>query len=129
MRRPHLLPIALLLVATAACGTRSGGSGQVTGTITGTVRVGPMCPVVQAGSPCPDRPWTGAIRVTTTTGSTVTETRSGADGTFSVDVPPGTYDVAAVPENMGPPTAESQRISVVAGATAKVALTLDSGIR
>jgi hypothetical protein len=129
MRRPHLLPIALLLFATAACGSRSGGSGQDIGSIAGTVRIGPMCPVVQAGSPCPDQPWAGTIRVMTTTGTTVTETRSGKDGTFSVDVPTGTYDVVAKPEGMGPPTGDPRRVSVRAGATTKVALTLDSGIR
>lgn len=88
-----------------------------------------MCPVVQAGSPCPDRPWQGTVRVSTPSGLVVAETTTDRlDGAFSLPLGPGTYDVIPVTLD-GPPTAKSRRVQVTDGAWTTVALRVDSGIR
>ncbi len=124
---------ALLLMVSAACGgggtSGSGSGGGVTGTIRGTVTSGPQCPVAIAGSPCPDRPWEGTVDVRSTDGTTVDSATTSPDGTFTVAVAPGTYDLVARTQGMGPPTARAVRVTVASGATTNVELTVDTGIR
>ena len=95
--------------------------------IAGVVTIGPTCPVQRIDSPCPDRPyeaaitfWRGAARVA--------ETRSAADGTYSVALPPGTYRV--VGESAGTfPHATEQEATVLPGILTRLDIQFDSGIR
>jgi hypothetical protein len=95
--------------------------------ITGIATIGPTCPVERIDSPCPDRPY--EARITIWQGSTLTaETRSGADGHFTVLVPAGEYRVVGESGATFPRGTETT-VSVVEGALSTVALRFDSGIR
>ena len=117
----------LLAIVLVACG--KGGAAQPGTGIRGSVSIGPQCPVEQANSPCPDRPFEGDVRATATDGSTTTASTD-ARGLFSMNLDPGTYEVVALTTNGGgPPTAIPQTVVVSDGAYTSIALELDSGIR
>ena len=122
--------MAMVLVMTGACGTddttddpAADGSG-----IRGIVLIGPLCPVVVEGSPCPDEPWEGIVRVSDP-GGQVAEVATDAEGRFAVAVAPGTYDVGPIVEGTGPGFARSERVTVTEGDVIAIKLTVDSGIR
>jgi hypothetical protein len=118
----------LVLVILVACGGTEPSASD--SGIRGTAHIGPQCPVVQAGSPCPDAPFDGDIQVTTTGGEEVATTPTEADGSFEVGLDPGTYVVGIVTPNPGgPPFAEPVTVEVEPGAFAPVDLAVDSGIR
>ncbi len=95
--------------------------------IAGTATVGPTCPVERPDSPCPDRPY--EARITVWQGSTmVSETRSGADGRFTVLLPPGMYRVVGESGSTFPHGTETTA-TVVEGQLTQVTLRFDSGIR
>lgn len=122
--------IALVLVATGACGidgSTDDPAAEASG-IRGVVMTGPQCPVVMEGSPCPDQPWEGIVRVSDADGQ-VAEVVTDAEGRFAVTVAPGTYDVGPVMEGTGPGFARSERVTVTDGDVIAVTLTVDSGIR
>jgi hypothetical protein len=100
---------------------------QASGGIHGQVVAGPTCPVETLDSPCPPGKWTGTIRATSADGD-VYETETDAEGRFSLNLPPGTYEV--VPETGGqtPPTGIPQTI-VVTDVMQTVDLEVDTGIR
>jgi len=121
-----LLPLAVVVLVLTAC---DGGTGDLPSPpdsgIHGRVVAGPQCPVVREGSPCPDAPWDGDVRIT---GEGVDIVVSTFDrGTFAVAIEPGTYEVQ--PVVTGPATAEPVTVSVPGQGYAEVALTVDTGIR
>ena len=120
MRR-SLIVLSILFVA---C---SGGAHSPTTGITGVVTVGPMCPVMVEGSPCPDGAWTGTVRAVATPGGQVFEAQTNVNGRFSFEVPPGTYDLT--PVVAGPQTAQTTSMTVTPGQIRDVTLRVDSGIR
>ncbi len=91
--------------------------------------IGPACPVVTAESPCPDVPWTGTVKASTLDGSGAAEVTTEDDGSFQLNLAPGTYVVAPVIEGGGPPSAEPAQVDVEVGAFTAVDLSVDSGIR
>ena len=97
--------------------------------IKGTVTIGPMCPVVQENSPCPDEPYQADIVIEDSRGDEVLSFESGEDGAFRVDLAPGTYVLIPQPGESGLPFAEEQQIEVVTGAYTPVEVQYDSGIR
>lgn len=129
MRR---LSILLLLVpvlsVTVACA--QGAAGDGTSGIEGRITIGPQCPVMQVGSPCPDAPYAATVRVLRD-GTEVATGRSDEDGSFRIPVAPGRYVVDAVPlDANGIATAGTQpRVVVSAGRYTRVDLSFDSGIR
>lgn len=127
MRRLSIL-LLLVLSAAAACG--DGAAGDGTSGIEGRVTIGPQCPVMQEGSPCPDVPYVATVRVLRD-GATVATGRSGQDGSFRISVAPGEYVVDAVPleENGIAMVRVQPRVVVMAGGYTQVDLSFDSGIR
>lgn len=118
----------LLLAILFACGGTEPSAGD--SGIRGTAHVGPQCPVVQAGSPCPDAPFDGEIQVTTTGGEEVATAPTEADGSFEVALDPGSYVVGIVTQNPGgPPFAEPVTVEVEPGAFTDLDIAIDSGIR
>ena len=97
--------------------------------VEGYVTIGPQCPVVQEGSPCPDAPFEASLTlVDPVTGATVASGRSDASGRFRLDAPPGTYRL--VPESFGAlPYASEMDVTVPASGYVQVAVQYDSGIR
>ena len=99
--------------------------------IEGQVLIGPMCPVVQEGTPCPDEPYQATIVIWNAerTREVVTiETK--ADGRFRVPLPPGGYYIdPQPPDSGGPPTPIPQTVTVPPERFVQVTVEYDSGIR
>jgi len=126
----HNALLALVAGLLLACCQAAPGTGQE---ITGTVTAGPVCPVVTdpPDPACEDRPVAGAeIVVRDASGETVARTRTAEDGTFSVRLPPGSYELVpqAVEGQMG--TASPIEITVEDGVpTEPIEISYDTGIR
>jgi hypothetical protein len=108
----------------------AGGRGQ-TG-IGGTATAGPVCPVekIPPDPSCAPRPVGGAVVVIRDgAGVEITRATTAADGTYFVELAPGTHGVEAQPVTglMGTPA--SQSVTVSEGATSTVDLGYDTGIR
>lgn len=95
--------------------------------VRGQVLIGPMCPVVREGTPCPDQPFQATVAVVDEAGVTLTAFRSGEDGRFRVALPPGRYTL--VPQPDGIRHAPEVRVEVPPGEFVEVTVTYDSGIR
>ena len=130
MRRSALATILLVPLLLGACARGSTGSDERSSGISGTVTIGPTCPVERPGSACPPVPFDATVRVLSG-GEVVATGRSGSDGEFRIDVPPGTYTVDAQPSTSGGIAHASPVDGVVvrAGAFTRVDLSFDSGIR
>ncbi|MEP6476541.1 MAG: carboxypeptidase-like regulatory domain-containing protein [Actinomycetota bacterium] len=129
MKTPPILGL-LVSVLMAGAGCAQGAAGDGSSGVQGRVTIGPQCPVMQVGSPCPDAPSVATVRVLLN-GDEVASGRSDEDGSFRIPVAPGDYTVEAVPvEQTGIVTTASQpRVVVTAGRYTRVDLSLDSGIR
>ena len=115
--------LTLTLAACASSATNTTASG-----IEGQVLIGPMCPVMQAGVPCPDQPYQATITVLDENRKKVTDFQSDAQGNFKIGLKPGTYIL--VPESPNHMTrAGEQTVPVVEGQFIRVMITYDSGIR
>jgi hypothetical protein len=123
------LVVALaLLTGVAACGANAKAPGD--SGIKGRVFIGPMCPVVQEGVPCPDAPFDASIRVRRASGKFVATVRSGRDGRFRINLAPGRYVLEPLSPNGGaPPSATPVTVRVRAHEFTRVRITYDSGIR
>jgi len=122
--------IALLLsLALAACGP-SISAPPDTG-VTGQVLVGPMCPVMIQGQPCPDQPTQATVQVFDASGNKVTEFQTDDQGRFTVNLAPGQYTLRPQRgdgQGMGN-FGKDEPVTVVQGQFATVTLSIDSGIR
>lgn len=97
----------------------------------GRVTVGPMCPVVQQGVPCPDQPYVAAITVRSADGSSVVaRATSQADGSYRIPLEPGRYLLTARnPEGAQLPSAAPIEVTVPPDTFVAVDIPFDSGIR
>jgi hypothetical protein len=118
-----LLSVILLLAACAPSPTASVDSG-----VEGLVTIGPMCPVVQIGQPCPDQPYQAALTVFNLAGKKIVQVQSDANGLYKLVLPPGDYSMHPEAPN-GIPHAQDQLFSVLAGQLTKLDIVYDSGIR
>ena len=124
-------PICLLILLTlASCAPAAEGRGPRSG-VAGRVLLGPQCPVVQAGSPCPDKPVAAEVQVLEMgSEDLVTSTDSGEDGRFRIDLEPGSYELLpVVSEAGGLPHGKRVQVTVESGKHSRVMLSLDFGIR
>jgi hypothetical protein len=128
MRKLLIIHIGLLLLA--GCGPSLPDAPPNTG-IMGQALLGPNCPVVQEGQPCPDRPYVDAeIDLLDDSGRTLTTLTVDAAGAFRVDLPPGRYTLVPRPlEGVPFPTAGEQTVEVTEGRYTEVIVSYDSGIR
>jgi hypothetical protein len=96
--------------------------------IRGTVLICPGPPAPEdTGEPCAS-PYVAELAILDENGNVVKRITSAADGTFSVDLPPGDYTIA--PKNGDPyPTAPSQPVTVADGQYVQVQVNFDSGAR
>lgn len=98
--------------------------------IQGLVTIGPVCPVVQEGTACPDEPYQADIAILDEDGDEVVTFESGENGRFRVNLFPGRYTIVPASPNTGaPPFADEQQVEVLAGSFTEVAIMYDSGIR
>ncbi|MFL5646351.1 MAG: collagen binding domain-containing protein [Chloroflexota bacterium] len=129
----HILQITFLVTLVAGCGGRAVAvSPTPSGGVGGTVTAGPICPVekVPADPACAAKPVGGAVLVVRDgSDSEVARATTGADGTFFVALPPGSYVVApqAVEGFLG--GAQEQGVEVAAGRRSDIIVVYDTGIR
>lgn len=98
--------------------------------IEGLVTIGPMCPVMYQDTPCPDQPFQATIAIEDEGGDEVAVVESGEDGSFRIELAPGSYTlIPQSPNAGGPPHAGQQQVAVEAGAFTEVTIQYDSGIR
>ncbi|PIR70303.1 MAG: hypothetical protein COU46_02190 [Candidatus Niyogibacteria bacterium CG10_big_fil_rev_8_21_14_0_10_42_19] len=104
---------------------------QGLGKVTGTILLGPTCPVVKdpPDLKCADKPIFGEFIVQNVMGS-VEFTRFGTarDGSFEVTLPVGEYYITWA-ESQGLPGAQGQLVNVIAGETSEYTIIFDTGIR
>jgi hypothetical protein len=122
--------VASIIGSSVACSGGSGGSPSAAADsgIQGRVMLGPQCPVVVAGSPCPDVPWKGSVRVSDDDG-VIAEIHTFEEGRFAIAIEPGVYQVVPVLDASGPGGVEAQEVTVVEDRYAHVTFTVDTGIR
>jgi hypothetical protein len=136
------LALALVLVVAAGCTGASSvasttplpspnATGLQTG-IGGVATAGPVCPVEKnpPDPACAPRPVEGAIVVfRDAAGAEVARTTTAADGTFFAELPAGIYVVTPQPAKglLGTPGPES--VTVTDGATVRLDVAYDTGIR
>jgi len=137
MRAAGALGIVTLLVLLSACSVAAGPSASASppsNALHGSVIAGPTCPVERPGdSACAPRVVSGAtIIVQLGSGSEVARTTTGADGTFSVALAPGTYRLVPQPVSGLMGTAQPLTVTLLAaGVTepAPLVIRYDTGIR
>jgi len=96
--------------------------------IEGLVLIGPTCPGPQRQGQVCERPYEASITVLDRQGREITRFRTAADGTFRLQLAPGTYDLR--PESPGLlPRASEQEVTVKPGKLTRVDIRYDTGIR
>ncbi len=132
--RTLALGIAALLglLLLAACGGAPEvplGSDTDSG-IEGRVTVGPVCPVVREGVPCPDRPYEAELSILDGSGREVASVRSDAAGSYRLALTPGAYRVVPLsPPGLPLPRGEAVDVTVAAGRFVTLDISYNSGIR
>ena len=117
-----------LALGLAGCGTSPATT--LDSGIQGTVQVGPTCPVQRINSPCPPRPLATTVVVRNQQGIEVKRFHSGGDGSFKVDLAPGTYTLVGLPIGASfLPRPIPTTATVAKGAYTTVNVEYDSGIR
>ena len=126
MNRKFLAVVIFVFSILAACGYAvPEGQG-----IRGVVLLGPNCPVVQEGVPCPDTPYATDLVVTRPDGTNVIrEFSSDANGEFEVGLPIGTYAIRSPNPGVLPYCTTNEPVTVEAGAMTEVKVLCDTGIR
>lgn len=126
---PALRHVAGIALGVLALGCRTIEPEEAaTAVLTGTVRRGPITPVCQIDQPC-DAPL-GATFHVRRGGREIATFVSGADGAFTVKLPPG--DLIVVPDASAPlmnATSQERLVNLRAGALTEVNWTFDTGIR
>jgi hypothetical protein len=124
----RMVALVALVALLAACG--AGTPAAPDSGVSGIVLIGPMCPVVQEGVPCPDRPFRATITVRAAGGEVVATARSAGNGRFRVGLAPGRYVLEAAPrDGVALPFAAPVAVRVRPHAYVRVTIAFDSGIR
>jgi hypothetical protein len=118
-----LVALFLTLVGCTPASTPVANSG-----IEGHVFIGPACPVVQVGNPCPDKPFQATMSILDTHGKKILKFQTDANGYFHIPLAAGEYILH--PESPAVmPHAPEQTFTVMAGEFLTLNVTYDSGIR
>ena len=130
MKRVLVVTVLLSLALLAGCARGSSeGSDERLGTIRGSVLLAPTCPVETTESPCPGRPLAQVpVRVVDADGDVRASAVSGDDGSFTIDVAPGSYLLTASIEDPAR-SVKPVRLVVGAGEVVHADVLVDSGIR
>jgi hypothetical protein len=77
-------------------------------TLSGRIVAAGRCPVPLGGADdaCPDRPLATTVVIQTPDGQTVSSVTTGDDGTFSISLPAGTYQVEPLLADGSPPASD-----------------------
>ena len=109
----------------------SAAPNRPSGTVSGTVTFNHICPVEQAGTPCetPREMFTDRVAIAYQTDGVTKAARVllNPNGTYTMDVPPGSYLIQIDPAGIG--AGEKKPVTVEANKTATVNFDIDTGIR
>ena len=98
--------------------------------IRGTVLLGPNCPVVQEGEPCPDTLYQTELVVTSADGMReIKRFSSDANGEFEVNLAVGSYAIRSPNPGELPYCSTNEPFSVKTGSMTEVTVFCDTGIR
>ncbi len=98
--------------------------------VEGIAEADPQCPISAPGAVCPPEPVSRTVAVIDPGGREITRFTSGADGSFRVPLPPGTYTLHEVVAKPGiPPSLKPITVTVTPGHFVHVVLLFDTGIR
>ncbi len=123
-----VLLFSAFYILLAACAPQIGPS--LTSGVKGQVLIGPMCPVMQEGVPCPDQPYQAKLIALDLNGRVVARASSDAEGKFEIELPPGEYILRAEnPEGETLPYAGDVEFTVTADEFTEIVVYFDSGIR
>jgi hypothetical protein len=136
-RTPLLLASLLLVLAGCAAPATDASPTPLPVTtpgtgISGVVTAGPVCPVEKnpPDPACAPRPVDGAVLVIRdASGTEVARVTTAADGTFFAELPGGVYVVTPQPAKGLLGTPGPQSVTVTDGATVRLDLSYDTGIR
>lgn len=119
----------LLALALALLGCQP--ADDATGTLSGQVVAGPVCPVVRdpPDPACADRPVPDATLVVEAAGAGEAAITSDAAGHFEVALPPGDYVLVPQPVDGLMGTAAAQAFQIEADQTVELIVVYDTGIR
>jgi hypothetical protein len=124
MRIQFVAGILIILLATCsvqeAAPADSGLEGQVI--------IGPMCPALQQGQPCPDQPYQATLTVNSLDGKKITQVQTDQQGRFRIPLEPGQYILHPESPN-AMPFAGQQAVQVEADRFTQLTVNYDSGIR
>jgi hypothetical protein len=120
----------MLAVACGACSASPAPSPVESG-IAGVTVVDAGCPVLRDGERCPEHPIRANLVVTRPDSTEiVARSHSGADGTFRIRLPPGTYLLRPTNATGAPlPTAQPVTVEVRERGFTAVRVRFDSGVR
>jgi hypothetical protein len=133
MRKTFFLVMALATLSIwIGCNGDSMVSNSQTGVLQGKVDIGPLCPVEQPGN-CPPDPslFTShqLVILSADQKSVVTKVPIKSDGSYSVQLPAGTYYVDYTPHDIGIGAFSPLKVTVEAGQVTNFDIHIDTGIR
>ena len=123
MKLQFITGVLILLLATCSVQPTSTDSG-----VEGKVLIGPMCPVMQQGQECPDKPYQATITINDPDNRMVAQVKTDAEGRFKIPLEPGAYILHPESPNVMPYAVE-QTFVVEAGKFTQIIVNYDSGIR
>ena len=123
MKLQFVTGVLILLLATCSAEPASTTSG-----VEGQVFIGPVCPVVQEGQECPDKPYQATLVVNNSNGREIVKVQTDTEGRFKIPLEPGEYILHPESPNVMPYAAE-QTFVVETGKFTQVTVNYDSGIR
>jgi hypothetical protein len=123
--RIHFI-VGILIILLATCSFQEAAPAD--SGVEGQVYLGPMCPLVQEGQPCPNQPYQATLTVNGQDGRRITQVQTDQQGHFKVSLKPGSYILHPESPNVMPMAAE-QVFGVIAGQFTQLTVTYDSGIR
>jgi hypothetical protein len=125
-----LVIISIAIAAALDCGCLSADTG--TGTLTGNVSIGPLCPV----EPCTishDRLIAAyearPITISTLSGSVIATVTAEPETGYVVNLKPGTYVVDIAHQGVGGSRELPVTVTIRSGGTVRLDITIDTGIR
>lgn len=133
MRRAAIL---LLLVALACSGKNSPTDPAVDtphGTLSGTVTIGPNCPVESTAGPCPPPPGAYALRKVLVETADASKLLFTVDidehGFYRIDLVPGTYTVDLKKNGIDRSGDVPAKVTITAGVATALNINIDTGLR
>ena len=123
MKFQFITGVLILLLATCSAEPASTTSG-----VEGQVFIGPVCPVVQEGQECPDKPYQATLVVNNSNGREIVKVQTDEQGRFKIPLEPGEYILHPESPNVMPYASE-QTFAVVSGRCTQITVNYDSGIR